>query len=167
MTTGVRGPGAPRWRLLVDGDHPGALNMARDVALMESVARGAEPGLRLYGWCPPCLSLGRHQGPAAADPAFCRRHGIDLVRRPTGGRAVLHHLELTYALVARLGEWLAGASARIGELVVDGIPEGAARWVGSGGLDARRLQTGLAHHSYALIVGGAVILLTVVWLGGS
>ena len=70
-------------------------------------------------------------------------------------------------LVARLGEWLAGASARIGELVVDGIPEGAARWVGSGGLDARRLQTGLAHHSYALIVGGAVILLTVVWLGGS
>jgi lipoate-protein ligase A len=92
------------WRLIVDGDLAGAHNMARDVAMLEAVAAdGAPPTLRLYGWDPPCLSLGRHQGVEAADLNFCRREGIDVVRRPTGGRALLHHLELTYAVVAPLG----------------------------------------------------------------
>ena len=92
------------WRLLVDGDLPGAVNMARDVAILEAVAGGdARPTLRLYGWQPPCLSLGRHQDLKAAGLEFCRVHGIDVVRRPTGGRALLHHLELTYALAAPLG----------------------------------------------------------------
>ena len=93
------------WRLIRDGAFPGARNMARDVAMLEAVARGdAPPTLRLYGWDPPCLSLGRHQGLEAADLGFCRANGIDVVRRPTGGRALLHHLELTYAVVAPLGE---------------------------------------------------------------
>lgn len=92
------------WRVIVDGDLPGARNMARDVAILEAVAAGASPPtVRLYGWRPPCLSLGRHQGREAADLAFCAAHGIDVVRRPTGGRAVLHHLERTYALMAPLG----------------------------------------------------------------
>jgi lipoate-protein ligase A len=92
------------WRLLLDGDLPGALNMSRDVAVLKAVAAGdSPPTLRLYGWDPPCLSLGRHQGLDAADTAFCARHGIDIVRRPTGGRAVLHHLELTYGVAAALG----------------------------------------------------------------
>ncbi len=79
--------------------------MARDVAMLEAVIAGkAPPILRLYGWCPPCLTLGRHQGLDAADVDFCRGEGIDVVRRPTGGRAVLHHLELTYAVVAPLGQ---------------------------------------------------------------
>jgi len=78
--------------------------MARDVAMMEAVSEGlAPPTLRLYGWNPPCLSLGRHQGVEAADLDFCHREGIDVVRRPTGGRALLHHLELTYAVIAPLG----------------------------------------------------------------
>jgi len=79
--------------------------MARDMALLERVAAGSgQPVLRLYGWDPPCLSLGRHQGPAeAADLEFCREEGIDVVRRPTGGRALLHHLERTYSVVAPLG----------------------------------------------------------------
>ncbi len=103
----------PRWRLLADGALPGATNMARDVAALEAVAAGAAPPtVRLYAWDPPCLSLGRHQPVAAADLAFCGREGIHVVRRPTGGRAVLHHLELTYAVVAPLGETLpAGAQA--------------------------------------------------------
>jgi lipoate-protein ligase A len=92
-----------RWRLLLDGDLPGEENMARDWDLTEAVAGGAEPVLRLYGWSPPCLTLGRHQGEEAADSGFCRAEGIDIVRRPTGGRALLHHLELTYAVVAPLG----------------------------------------------------------------
>ncbi len=95
------------WRLLSDGDLAGARNMARDVALLESVSEGrGAPALRLYGWSPPCLSLGRHQGADAADLGFCAGHGIDVIRRPTGGRALLHHLEITYALVAPLGKGL-------------------------------------------------------------
>lgn len=78
--------------------------MARDVAILEAVSTAqSPPTLRLYGWDPPCLTLGRHQGVEAADLGFCRREGIDVVRRPTGGRALLHHLELTYAVMAPLG----------------------------------------------------------------
>ncbi len=92
-----------KWRLIVDGAVSGARNMARDVAILEAVSEGrATPTLRLYGWNPPCLTLGRHQRVEAADLEFCRREGIDVVRRPTGGRALLHHLELTYAVIAPL-----------------------------------------------------------------
>lgn len=92
------------WRLIIDGDLPGAANMARDVAMLEAVSQGdSPPTLRLYSWDPPCLTLGRHQDVEAADLDFCRREGIDVVRRPTGGRALLHHLELTYAVVAPTG----------------------------------------------------------------
>ncbi len=95
---------AQPWRLLSDGDLTGRQNMARDVALLETVASSRSvPALRLYGWSPPCLSLGKHQDIEAVDLEFCRANGIDVVRRPTGGRAVLHHLELTYSLAARLG----------------------------------------------------------------
>ena len=92
---------ATPWRLIVDGDLPGAHNMARDVAMLEAVSDGnAPPTVRFYAWNPPCLSLGRHQDTEAADLEFCRQEGIDVVRRPTGGRALLHHFELTYAVVA-------------------------------------------------------------------
>jgi len=92
-----------RWRLLDDGAHAGAWNMAVDEAVAEAVDAGAAPPtLRLSRWEPPCLSLGFSQPYGAADAAFCASHGIDVVRRPTGGRAVLHHLELTYAVAARL-----------------------------------------------------------------
>lgn len=92
-----------RWRLLDDGAHTGAWNMAVDEALAEAVDAGtAPPTLRLYRWEPPCLSLGFSQPHEAADARFCAAHGIGVVRRPTGGRAVLHHLELTYAVAAPL-----------------------------------------------------------------
>ncbi len=78
--------------------------MAVDEAVAEAVDRGeAPPTLRLYRWQPACLSLGFAQPAGVADAAFCTAHGIDLVRRPTGGRAVLHHLELTYSVAAPLG----------------------------------------------------------------
>ena len=92
------------WRLLVGGNLPGARNMARDWTLLEGVAAGSgPPTIRFYGWSPPCLSLGRHQGLEAVDLGFCAHEGIDVVRRPTGGRAVLHHIELTYSVAAPLG----------------------------------------------------------------
>jgi lipoate-protein ligase A len=97
-----QGPDAyPRatWRLLLDGEHDGASNMAIDEAILEAVIEGhSPPTLRFYGWSPPCLSLGRNQPLAQANVAACRAAGVDLVRRPSGGQAVLHAGELTYSL---------------------------------------------------------------------
>ncbi|HEX8359088.1 MAG TPA: lipoate--protein ligase family protein, partial [Longimicrobium sp.] len=87
------------WRLIDTPPAAGAWNMALDEALAESVAEGGAPVLRFYRWSPPCLSLGRNQ-PAAGmyDLEAIRERGWDVVRRPTGGRAVLHHRELTYCV---------------------------------------------------------------------
>lgn len=88
------------WRLLLDGEQDGAANMAADEAILEAVIGGdSPPTLRFYGWSPPCLSLGRNQPLAEADLAACRTAGVDVVRRPSGGQAVLHARELTYAAV--------------------------------------------------------------------
>lgn len=89
-----------KWRLILDEPLPGLVNMQRDLKILEEVAAGeALPTLRLYRWAPPALSIGRFQDPSKiADLAACRRLGIDLVRRPTGGRALLHDQELTYSL---------------------------------------------------------------------
>jgi len=87
------------WRLIVDGEAGGATNMAVDTAIMTSVVEGASPPtLRFYAWSPPCLSLGRSQSASEVDSSACRAAGIDLVRRPTGGRAILHTDELTYSV---------------------------------------------------------------------
>ena len=92
------------WRLLDTPPAPGAWNMAVDEALAESVRAGGPPVLRVYRWSPPCLSLGRNQPSGGYDRDEIRRRGLDVVRRPTGGRAVLHHRELTYSVATREGE---------------------------------------------------------------
>lgn len=90
------------WRLIIDPPLDGATNMARDEALLVLHARGtAAPTLRLYGWAPACLSLGRFQRSGEIDRERCEAEGVAVVRRPSGGRALLHERELTYALVAR------------------------------------------------------------------
>lgn len=87
------------WRLILDQPAPGAWNMAVDEVLLEGVAAGkAPPTLRFYRWKPACLSLGYFQSFAVVDPASCGALGIDVVRRPTGGRAILHDCELTYSM---------------------------------------------------------------------
>jgi len=74
--------------------------MAVDEAILEAVGRGeVPPTLRLYAWQPPCLSLGYAQPAADADREQLAAHGWDLVRRPTGGRAILHTDELTYSVI--------------------------------------------------------------------
>jgi lipoate-protein ligase A len=81
----------------------GARAMALDEALLRICADDParfRPALRLYAFDPACLSLGRFQPAAAVDLDACRAHGVDLVRRPSGGRAVLHDRCLTYALIA-------------------------------------------------------------------
>lgn len=101
MAKGVAVP-EPRWRVMVDGALPGPHNMARDHALAATLADG-EAVLRFYRWAGPTLSLGRHE-PARDrwDEDTLARAGVAVVRRPTGGRAVLHHRELTYAVVLPL-----------------------------------------------------------------
>src|SRR2546426_8535464 len=87
------------WRLLVDAPAAGAWNMAVDEVLLDGVAAGTTPPtLRFYAWTPPCLSLGYFQPFDVVDLDGCRALGVEVVRRPTGGRAILHDRELTYSL---------------------------------------------------------------------
>ncbi len=90
------------WRLVWEPEpQPGPWNMAVDEALLEAVVQGrSRPVLRLYAWAPPCLSLGRHQAFDEIDEAALQARGWQVVRRPTGGRAILHTDELTYAVLA-------------------------------------------------------------------
>ncbi|WP_324669037.1 lipoate--protein ligase family protein [Geochorda subterranea] len=90
-----------RWRLLVDPPGPAARNMAVDEAMLWAVEAGiAPPTLRLYRWDPPAVSLGYFQEWGdSLDERACREEGVDVVRRPTGGRAVFHDDEVTYAVV--------------------------------------------------------------------
>jgi len=89
------------WRVVVAGPLSGPQNMALDEAILESVVAGdSPPTLRLYAWAPPCLSLGYAQPHSDVDEPRLRRLGWDLVRRPTGGRAILHIDELTYSVAA-------------------------------------------------------------------
>lgn len=94
-----------RIRCITHGSGPGPWNMAVDHALMAS-ARDGEVTLRFYRWDPPCLSLGRNQRARERyDPEAAARRGVDVVRRPTGGRSVFHDRELTYALSAPAERW--------------------------------------------------------------
>ena len=87
------------WRLLHTPPAGGAWNMAADESILEHVARGeAQPTLRLYAWDPACLSIGYAQSSAEVDMARLEGCGWDLVRRATGGRAILHTDELTYSV---------------------------------------------------------------------
>ena len=86
-----------------DGAWDGARNMERDLAMLHSVQHGAyDIGFRSYAWDPWCVSLGRNQPSSALDEERCESRGIDVVQRPTGGRAVLHADELTYCIVMRI-----------------------------------------------------------------
>jgi lipoate-protein ligase A len=92
---------AAMWRLLLSTPADGATNMAVDEAILNAVAAGkALPTLRFYAWEPPCLSLGRAQKIADVDLSALQGAGFGLVRRPTGGKAILHIDELTYSVVA-------------------------------------------------------------------
>ena len=93
------------WRLLITTPAHGAWNMAVDEAILEHVwRRESVPTLRLYAWEPACLSLGYAQSYADVDEARLRERGWEAVRRPTGGRAILHTDELTYSVIAPTDE---------------------------------------------------------------
>ena len=90
--------------ILREGDRSGGQNMARDLALSDLVRRDGQARLRLYGWRRPTLSLGYGQSADAFWPQRLKELGVDFVRRPTGGRAVLHQHEVTYAFAVPAGD---------------------------------------------------------------
>lgn len=116
-----------RLTLSVDAPAPGEENMRRDLALLDACARGEIAcAVRLYGFAPACLSLGRMQPMTDVDLAACARDGVDVVRRPSGGRAVLHDQEVTYAVVCRSTDPVFGgrvleSCSRIHEAVAAGL----------------------------------------------
>jgi lipoyl(octanoyl) transferase len=89
-----------RWRFMDTGPSSGRHNMAVDLAMARTAAQHSYCStLRIYAWQPAAISLGFHQSLNDIDIPLCRSRGIDVVYRPTGGRAVLHSNELTYAVV--------------------------------------------------------------------
>ena len=141
----ARRAGSPSWRLVDDLDTPldAAGQMAADLALLDAVVAGGPPVLRLYRWRPPALSLGRFQPEADVDAAACARRGVEVVRRPTGGRALLHGGDLTYAVA--LGEAAVGDAGAGPGPGVDAVY----RWLAGAliaGLARLGVDAAVAHH---------------------
>lgn len=117
-----------RVRLLVTPPARGAENMALDEALLARARGNDEVVVRVYGWARPTLSFGRNQSALGRyEAARLADRGVDVVRRPTGGRSVLHWREVTYSVTAPL-DMLAPAAtsvrlafARINRLLVTAL----------------------------------------------
>lgn len=154
----------PPLRLIIDAPGRGAENMRRDIELLELVAdHGAAGAVRLYGFAPQCLSLGRFQPEEDIDLEACARDGIEVVRRPTGGRAVLHAAEVTYSVTCSiedpdLGGDVLGSCARIHVAVARGLDRiGVVTWAAPssrrGGRHPRRRDAGVAGGSGSVALG--------------
>jgi lipoate-protein ligase A len=161
----------PTWRLINSEPLPGAENMAIDEALLRSFDPATSaPVLRLYGWQPAALSLGRFQrAEGVLDLERCRADGLAVVRRVTGGGVIYHADELTYSLVCAPGQippaasvkdsfrvltgFLLGFYRRLGldpAYALDGAPEGTR-------LGERTHFCFAGRESYDILVGGSKI----------
>ncbi len=91
------------WRLIEDIPRSGSFNMAADQVLLENYSKNDDPVFRIYEWAETTLSLGRNEKiDHRIDLDACENLGIPIVRRITGGKAVLHGFDLTYSLVGGL-----------------------------------------------------------------
>ena len=80
--------------------YPGKINMSIDIALLNcAIENKIDFILRLYGWNHPTITLGRNQKQESLNQTFCKKNNVELVKRPTGGRALLHDNELTYSFI--------------------------------------------------------------------
>jgi lipoate-protein ligase A len=109
------------FRLIIDGPLDAATNMARDESLLESVGRGeSPPTLRFYQWSPAAISLGYFQEFSEFKSLAPPAGNLDVVRRQTGGGAILHDLELTYSLTVPVDHpFVKGNASRMYETVHD------------------------------------------------
>lgn len=108
--------------------YTGAKNMQIDNDLLEDAIKNnlQEPVFRLYGWSPACISLGRNQRNDFIDENFLNENNIDLVRRLTGGRALLHDNEITYSYICPVsslenGENVTNSYKEISQILIDGF----------------------------------------------
>lgn len=114
------------WRLLLSPAFGGAENMALDEALMARARETGEWTLRVYTWSRPTISFGRHEAARRHyDPNRIRSRGLAVVRRPTGGRAILHDREITYSVTAPVADAgdLRASYERINRLLLAGLAE--------------------------------------------
>jgi lipoate-protein ligase A len=138
--------------------------MALDEALMERARGTGEPVLRVYAWSRPTLSFGRNQTARQSyDEARARALGLDVVRRPTGGRAVLHYHEVTYSVTAPAGALgtLRESYRQINRLLVDGL-----RRLGVDACEAESCGVGSAQYRErgALLQHGSILQADDQWL---
>jgi lipoate-protein ligase A len=122
-----------RWRFLDSGGLDGAEQMALDAGLMDRARLTGEAVLRVYGWSRPTLSFGRHESVRGRFiPEALERENVGAVRRPTGGRVLMHDREVTYSVTApapenerlkesyrRINAILLAAIARLGVSVTE------------------------------------------------
>ena len=158
------------WRLLRSPPGGGAWNMAIDEAIALAVGEGRAPStLRFYGWREPTVSLGYLQrSDGAVDRVACERMGVDIVRRPTGGRAVLHARELTYSVaVPTDGPWgglgVEESFSRMGQALVAGLRRlGVMAMIGEGEADRpvspRTAACFQLHRMPAILVSGRKLI---------
>lgn len=106
--------------------YTGKENMQIDKDLLENAIaeKSEEPVFRLYGWSPACVSLGRNQKDDFVDEKFLKDNNIDIVRRVTGGRALLHADEITYSFVCPVsylknGENVVESYKEISQILID------------------------------------------------
>jgi lipoate-protein ligase A len=141
------------WRLIQSGFQTGAMNMSLDEVLLSAVARGASPPvLRFYRWRPATVTLGYAQSVARdIDLEICHQAGLDVIRRSTGGRAVLHDNEVTYAVIAPSVCGLFGNSVLDSYRVISEVLQKALRQLGlPAELVAGRPRDGQQHATKAV-----------------
>jgi lipoate-protein ligase A len=111
-----------RWHLMETPPWSGAANMAADLAACDQARRTGDAVVRTYAWRTPTVSFGRHQRARGVyDAALIAADGYDVVRRPTGGRALLHHREFTYAIAMPVTGSLRESHAALTALVADAL----------------------------------------------
>ena len=151
-----------RWRLISDGPLSGAVNMATDEAVLRVADSdtGATPTLRVYGWSEPTVSIGYLQKAAPFIPC-----GLPVVRRITGGRAVLHDIELTYSIVASCGDapfagGITAAYSFISGCIIEALKEAGveARFARGGARPGGKDACFHTHSRYEVLVDGRKIV---------
>jgi lipoate-protein ligase A len=113
------------WLFENTGLHSGVFNMDYDSAIAQALVRGTgRPTIRVYCWQPYAISLGWNQSMEDVQTAKASAAGIDIVRRPTGGRAILHSEELTYSVVMRVkGKNILAVYDDVSRAIVTGLRE--------------------------------------------
>lgn len=129
-----------KWRLIKNKSYDGAMNMAIDEAITIAYNEGkTKPTLRFYTWNPSCITIGYFQKNDDINSEKCKEDGIDVIRRITGGRAVLHEDELTYSIIVGEDNHLMDKSINLSYRF---ISEGIARGLNLYGIEVDDLNKG-------------------------